>query len=153
MCAIPREQVVGVGQRRFLMKHALARIVPEEVLNRRKKEIVGQRRVKGTLQKWPRVQEAELSFISSSIRIIDSGKFWNALQAADVDEAAVENLNRVLTLGLWLHQLFDRDVLKNSMSIMKEDHSRHSENNARSSPTQIEPKELPMAVQPQSSAS
>src|SRR2546430_7637753 len=35
--AIPREQVVGVGKRRYLLKRALAGNVPDEVLNRRRK--------------------------------------------------------------------------------------------------------------------
>ena len=36
MCAIPREQVVGVGKRRFLMKRALVGIVPGDLLHRRR---------------------------------------------------------------------------------------------------------------------
>ena len=35
--AVPREQIVGVGKRRFLMKRALVSIVPDELLNRRRK--------------------------------------------------------------------------------------------------------------------
>ena len=34
VCTIPREQVVAVGQHRFLMRRALVRIVPDELLNK-----------------------------------------------------------------------------------------------------------------------
>ena len=37
MYAIPREQIVRVGQRRSLMKRALVGIVPDELLNRKRK--------------------------------------------------------------------------------------------------------------------
>ena len=40
MYAIPREQIVRVGQRRSLMKRALVGIVPAEILNRRRKAFV-----------------------------------------------------------------------------------------------------------------
>ena len=40
--AIPREQIVRVGQRRSLMKRALVGIVPNELLNRRRKAFVPQ---------------------------------------------------------------------------------------------------------------
>ena len=40
MFAIPREQIVRLGQRRSLMKRALAGIVPIELLNRRRKTFV-----------------------------------------------------------------------------------------------------------------
>ena len=39
MYAIPREQIVRVGQRRSLMKRALVGIVPDELLNRKTKSV------------------------------------------------------------------------------------------------------------------
>ena len=51
MYAIPREQIVRVGQRRSLMKRALVGIVPDEILNRKKKETVPQESPKGSPQR------------------------------------------------------------------------------------------------------
>ena len=51
MYAIPREQIVRVGQRRSLMKRALVGIVPDELLNRRRKTFVPPERTKDSLNR------------------------------------------------------------------------------------------------------
>ena len=53
MYAIPREQIVRVGQRRSLMKRALVDIVPNELLNRRRKAFIPPKTNKDNSAGWP----------------------------------------------------------------------------------------------------
>src|SRR5260370_9361425 len=52
MYAIPREQIVRVGQRRSLMRRALVGIVPTELLHRRKRAVVQQESPNETSTDW-----------------------------------------------------------------------------------------------------
>jgi len=112
MYALPREQVVGVGRRRFLMKRALVGIVPDEILNRRKREIVSQERPKGTLTVWPSLVEIGRQIVGSAAGIIDPDRFAEALQKArHNEEVPIESLKRTLTLESWLRHLTVHKVL------------------------------------------
>ncbi len=129
MYAIPREQIVGVGQRRFLMKRALVGIVPGEILNRRKKEAVPQEPPKNvsaerTSTEWPSLAEMGWRMVGSSLGIIDPDRFWQALQKARRNEGApLESLlRRTLTLESWLRHLTSHGVLKNSLDTGGQEH-------------------------------
>jgi asparagine synthase (glutamine-hydrolysing) len=112
MFAIPREQIVGVGQRRFLMKRALVGIVPEELRNRRRKAFVPQERIKDPLTEWPNSDEISKHIVSSSIGLVDSIRFTEALQKARRNEdVPIDLLRRALTLEAWLRHLLSREVL------------------------------------------
>jgi len=115
--AIPREQIVRVGQRRSLMKRALVGIVPDEVLNRKKEETVPQEPPKGTSAEWPSLAEIGWRMVGSSLGIIDPDQFWEALQKAQRnEEVRVESLKRTLTLESWLGHLAIHGVLASSTS-------------------------------------
>ena len=109
-CAIPREQMIGVGQRRFLMKRALAGIVPAELLNRRRRAIVA--RKKDVSTEWPSLTDIGQPLISGYLGIVDSDLFFEALLKARCDdEGLVENLKRTLLLESWLRHLTNQGVL------------------------------------------
>jgi asparagine synthase (glutamine-hydrolysing) len=115
MYAIPREQIVRVGQRRALMKRALVGIVPKEVLNRRRTAFVPQQPMKHISTEWLSLTEIDQHMVSSSMGIIDANRFGEALQRAWHDEGvSFETLVRTLTLESWLHHLRIRGVLTNS---------------------------------------
>jgi asparagine synthase (glutamine-hydrolysing) len=122
MYAIPREQIVGVGQRRFLMKRALVGIVPDEILNRKKKEMIHQATstnvsAESTSAEWPSLVEIGQHIVASSIAIIDSNRFWEALQRARRnEEIPIESLTNTLMLESWLRHLTTERVLANSIS-------------------------------------
>jgi len=141
--AIPREQIVGVGQRRFLMRRALVGIVPGEILSRRKKETVPQKTAKSISVEWPSVTEIGQLMISSFVGVIDLDRFEEALQKARRDEEApIESLKRTLKLEAWLRHLMIQGVLTNAMAAR-----RHSYSSA------LRAKEVSAPAQSKSSAS
>jgi asparagine synthase (glutamine-hydrolysing) len=118
--AIPREQIVRVGQRRSLMKRALVGIVPDEILNRRKKkEIVPQETPKNTpaertAAEWPSLVEIGQQIVGSSAGIIDPNRFFEALQKVRrSEEVPLDSLKRTLTLESWLRHLTTKQVIGN----------------------------------------
>lgn len=126
MYAIPREQIVGVGQRRFLMKRALVAIVPDEILSRKKKETVAQESSKNvtterTSIEWPSPLEIGQHMISSCLGIVDRDRFETALKKARVTrEAPTKSLKTTLTLESWFRHLTVQGVLRTSGSRKRE---------------------------------
>lgn len=125
MYAIPREQVVGVGKRRFLMKRALAGIVPTELLNRRRKAFVPEVPKKGGSSTWPHSAEVDKYKVSSSFGIIDEVRLEEALQKGHLnkDHLPIDILRNPATLEAWLRHLISRGVLINSMCTTRESRS------------------------------
>jgi asparagine synthase (glutamine-hydrolysing) len=122
MYAIPREQIVGIGKRRHLMKRALVGIVPDEVLNRRKKSFVEPEPVtreskKGFSDEWPSPAEIAQCMFVSSTGMIDPDQFLRALEDARRNEVVpVHSLKRTLTLEYWLRHLAAQGVVANLSS-------------------------------------
>jgi asparagine synthase (glutamine-hydrolysing) len=111
MYAIPREQIVRVGQRRSLMKRALAGIVPHEILTRRQQPLAE------LDPGYPDPAAVAGDAISSSIGIVDSDKFREALEKAwRKQEIPVRSLRRTLQLEDWLRHLEIQGILKPSGS-------------------------------------
>jgi asparagine synthase (glutamine-hydrolysing) len=143
MYAIPREQVVRVGQRRSLMKRALIGIVPTELLNRRQKTFVSQDAKKDFLAEWPSLAEMCQQMVSGSLRLIDPNRFLEALlKVQRNEEVPIESLKRTLMLELWLRHLTIQGVLKHAMSTKRREYC-----------LPLETKELQRVAQPKSSAS
>jgi asparagine synthase (glutamine-hydrolysing) len=143
MYAIPREQIVRVGQRRSLMKRALVGIVPNEILYRRRMPLVLQRSMKNDSTNWPTLLEMGQHFVSTSIGIIDSDRFTESLRKAPHDEEVpLDILRRTLELESWLRHLTIQGVLTNSTPTKRQDYS-----------LSMEAKELQTRAQRNSSAS
>jgi asparagine synthase (glutamine-hydrolysing) len=121
MYAIPREQIVGVGQRRFLMKRALVGIVPDEILKRKKKTILQEGSNSATPVRasiaWPNLTDIGQPTVSSCLEIIDPHRFGNALQKAlRHEEVPIKSLQCTLTLESWLRHLAAQRILKNAIA-------------------------------------
>jgi asparagine synthase (glutamine-hydrolysing) len=128
MLAIPREQIVRVGQRRSLMRRALVGIVPHEILNRKGNALVQQEASRHISTEWPSLAEMGQRMVSSSIGIIDPVRFQEALQKARRHErVSIERLMRTLMIESWLRHLVVQGVLTNSTSTKKQEVPRHSE--------------------------
>ena len=109
--AIPWEQIVGVGQRRSLMRRALVDIVPDELLNRKHRTPISEDLRKGRSTEWLGLVEAD-QMVCRALRIIEPDRFKQALQKAQSDqEASINLLTRALTLESWLRQMVNRGVL------------------------------------------
>jgi asparagine synthase (glutamine-hydrolysing) len=136
--AVPREQIVGVGKRRFLMKRALVGIVPDDLLNRRRKAFVPPTPGKDSSTEWPSQVEIGQDITSSSIGIVDRHRFAEALQKARHNEDfAIGNLKRGVRLEFWLRHLVIQKILTNPMSPKRQDQ-----------PSPLENKKLPAPVKP-----
>jgi asparagine synthase (glutamine-hydrolysing) len=120
--AIPREQIVRVGQRRSLMKRALVGIVPEELLTRRRKTFVPPEQKKDSATELPSLVETGQYIIGSSLGIIDPDPFAEALQKVWCNEdVPIESLKRTLMLEFWLRYLTIHGVLTSSVSTKKQE--------------------------------
>jgi len=135
--AIPREQLVGVGKRRFLMKRALVGIVPDELLNRKQRAVVIQEPDEDSLTGLGNWGELRDNMLSSSLGIVDAKVFLQTLQEADSkEEVTVDRLKRTLVLEFWLHHLAAHGLLTmTTTSAEMQGHSRSE-------------RKLPLPVQP-----
>jgi asparagine synthase (glutamine-hydrolysing) len=110
--AVPREQLVRPGQRRSLMRRALAGVVPEELLNRKRKAFVARGPMASISSEWPSLLQFSKRMLASSVGITDSAKFIEALQKArHGEEVPVVALMRTLAVELWLRNLGGRNLL------------------------------------------
>jgi asparagine synthase (glutamine-hydrolysing) len=122
--AIPRQQIVRVGQRRSLMKRALVGIVPNELLNRKRIGFVPKGPLKGASTEWPYFDEIGQHIVRSSIGIIDPNRFLTALQQAESnEEVSIAGLRRTLTLVAWLRHLAIQGVLTDWVSTKRPCHA------------------------------
>jgi asparagine synthase (glutamine-hydrolysing) len=104
--AIPREQLVRPGQRRSLMRRALAGIVPDVILQRRRKAFVSRTPLAALKQDWGDVVEMSHNMLSEKIGIVDAARFLRAVQDACLGkEISLSCLLRTLVLESWLRGL------------------------------------------------
>jgi len=101
---IPREQLVRPGRRRCLMRRALRPIVPEEVLERRRKAYL----IRGPLVSLQRARDKILALFTGSLTaelgFIDDGAFRLAFEAVarSEDTAWLHAALRTILFELWL---------------------------------------------------
>jgi len=101
--SVPRTQLLRPGQRRSLMRRAMAHIVPTEVLTRRRKAFVSRGPTAAILQQWPGYRTPNKGLISGSLGIVDSDAFAETLQKTrDGQEVAIAPLLRLTLLERWL---------------------------------------------------
>ena len=124
MFAIPREQIVRVGQRRSLMKRALVGIVPDEILNRKKGKAPPQESPKGSPKEPRLLPDIGPPITSGIIGIVDPDRFVEVLlKARRNEDVPMGSLNRTLTLESWLRHLTLQGVLTNSVSTKRQEYS------------------------------
>jgi asparagine synthase (glutamine-hydrolysing) len=114
--AIPREQILRPGQRRSLMRRALAGIVPDEILCRRRKAFIARGPTVAIARESEGLMEFCREMIASSLRIVDSKQFQEALQRTRHGaEISLVAFDRTLSLELWLRELAARRVVNKLM--------------------------------------
>jgi asparagine synthase (glutamine-hydrolysing) len=106
MYSIPREQLVRPGQRRSLMRRALVGIVPDELLNRKRKAFVARAPLAAISEEWTHFAEMTQHMLSSSLGIVEATKLLAALQIArEGQEVPIIPIMRALSIELWLQNL------------------------------------------------
>lgn len=108
--AIPREQLVRPGQRRSLMRRALADIVPSELLDRKRKAFVARRPLVAISNNWDLLSKLAEDMVTGSAGVVDSKKFLQALYDARSGRGVpFLPITRTLCLELWLRSLLSID--------------------------------------------
>lgn len=110
--ALPPEQLVRPGQRRSLMRRALVGIVPDEILNRKRKAFVARAPLAAVSAHWEKLASLNRDLISDSVGFVDKEVLWNALQSArDGKELPIVLLMRTLAVEGWLRALHRRKIV------------------------------------------
>jgi asparagine synthase (glutamine-hydrolysing) len=111
--AVPREQLLRPGQRRSLMRRALAGVVPEEVLNRKRKAFVSRRTFVEISEQFDGLLPKLDPMITASLGIVDRAAFRRELEKARVGlETLPVALWRTIGMEAWLRNLDARGLLK-----------------------------------------
>jgi asparagine synthase (glutamine-hydrolysing) len=111
--AIPREQLVRPGQRRSLMRRALVGIVPDEVLQRKRKAYVSRRPMVAVSAVSSELIEMSRDMVSVELGFVVQSEFVRAVQQiASGFEGPLIPLMRTIALELWLRNLQERALLQ-----------------------------------------
>jgi asparagine synthase (glutamine-hydrolysing) len=117
MYAVPREQLVRPGQRRSMMRRALLGIVPDELLNRKRKAYIARGPLADISADWTRYADLTQHMVNDALGIVDAKKFLEALQKARQGKTVpVVTLMRTLSIENWLQKMRDSDRLRDSAS-------------------------------------
>jgi asparagine synthase (glutamine-hydrolysing) len=104
--SVPREQIVRPGQRRSLMRRALSGIVPDEILNRKRKAFVVRGTISRALNYATRLAEPSSDMVLAAIGIVDPKAISNAIhKARQGEEINFVGLLRTLGVEAWLRQI------------------------------------------------
>jgi asparagine synthase (glutamine-hydrolysing) len=116
MYAVPREQLVRPGQRRSLMRRALIGIVPDELLNRKRKAYVSRGPMAAISTEWANLVEFSRHMATNSLGIVDGEIFCGAMQKArQGKEIPTIGVMRTLVIELWLRCLRSQGFLPGCM--------------------------------------
>jgi asparagine synthase (glutamine-hydrolysing) len=104
-CAsIPREQLVRPGQRRSLMRRALAGIVPQEILQRKRKAYVSRGLVSMLVAHWQNLRKDSLFL--EAMNIVDAPSLYRSIeQASHGKDVPILPLLKTLALEYWMRDL------------------------------------------------
>jgi asparagine synthase (glutamine-hydrolysing) len=110
--AVPREQLCRPGQRRSLMRRALADLVPPEIFARKRKAFVARQPLKLLACAYPRIEQLLQAPLTVSYGWVRRDAVLDALRAATIGKVSrLVPLLRLLQLELWLQTLVKRGVL------------------------------------------
>jgi asparagine synthase (glutamine-hydrolysing) len=109
--AIPSTQLVRPGQRRSLMRRALLGIVPNEVLNRKRKAFVARAPLTAICTEFSALLALAQNSISSSLGIVDGAAFADVLRKGrDGQQVPLIPVMRTVAIECWLRALRDSNV-------------------------------------------
>jgi asparagine synthase (glutamine-hydrolysing) len=112
MFAIPREQIVRPNERRSLMRRSLRHLVPEEILNRRRKAFIAQGPLVAISAALPEFTGMRHNLELSRLHLVDVEGLLGALRDAGRGlERSPALLMRAILLERWLRHLSHWGVL------------------------------------------
>jgi asparagine synthase (glutamine-hydrolysing) len=111
--AIPQDQLLRPHQRRSLMRRALAGIVPQELLQRKRKAFVIRGPLMAISSELATLEAAAQEMISASLGIVDSRALVATLQEARAGgQVIVTSLLRVFAIERWFRNVAHWKVLE-----------------------------------------
>ncbi len=120
--AIPREQLVRPGQRRSLMRRALKGIVPDQILERKRKAFISRGPSAIISAEWASLVEISRHMVSISLGIVARRPFAETLRKGRKGaEIPIVPLTRTLRMEFWLRELRERGILKTEMPLNVKD--------------------------------
>jgi asparagine synthase (glutamine-hydrolysing) len=106
LLAVPRQQLVRPGRRRSLMRRALVGVVPEEILERRRKGYVSRSSLARTASTLSELAEWSKNMVSSGCGLVDDKLLLRTLEkSAAGEEVPLVSLIRTISLEDWLRSL------------------------------------------------
>ncbi len=116
--AVPREQLVRPGQRRSLMRRALKGIVPDEILNRKRKAFVARSPMTGIASQSSVLTTIACRMVSEAIGIVDAGAFCKTVQeVCRGNEVPIIPLMRTVAVEFWLRAMRDHEFFSARLSV------------------------------------
>jgi asparagine synthase (glutamine-hydrolysing) len=110
--AVPREQVLRPGQRRSLLRRALTGIVPDEILNRKRKAYVVRSPLAAVSSGWESLAATGHEMVSAALGVVNHARFLEALENAKKGhEVPIVILLRTIAIEAWLRALESRRIL------------------------------------------
>ena len=104
--AIPREELIRPHERRSLMRRSLRGLVPEEILNRKRKAFIARAPVAALRTELDCILRETNQMLTSELGIVDRNKFRQSLKrAADGQTTPVVPLLRTLLIEAWLRHI------------------------------------------------
>jgi asparagine synthase (glutamine-hydrolysing) len=110
--AVPRAQLLRPGQRRSLMRRALRGLVPEKVLNRRRKAFITKGPLEAISSESAKLVEMSRQMLTASLGIVDPEIFSEVpIRAAQGQEIPIVSYLRTVYTEFWLRDLNRRGIL------------------------------------------
>jgi asparagine synthase (glutamine-hydrolysing) len=108
--AVPRRLLVQPGRRRYLMRRSLVGIVPEEILNRKRKAYVVRAPVVAISERWNEVRALTENMVAESLGIVTAADFLRVLENARRGRGIVSlPVQRMLQLEGWFRNIAKHD--------------------------------------------
>jgi asparagine synthase (glutamine-hydrolysing) len=104
--AIPREQLLRPGQRRSLMRRSLRGLVPDEILDRKRKGFLARAPVAALQAELGRLLLETNTMLAGDLHIVEQSRFQRSLRrAAEGQAVPVIPILRTLLVEAWLRHL------------------------------------------------
>jgi len=109
--AVPREELIEPGRRRSLMRRALAGIVPDEILTRKRKAFVNRGPRVAIAKRWAELLPLTENMTAESLGIVSAERFAGVLEELRLGkEAPLVPVLRTLVLERWLRNLGSKEA-------------------------------------------
>jgi asparagine synthase (glutamine-hydrolysing) len=117
---LPRHQLIVPCRRRSLMRRSLAGLVPEEILNRKRKAYVTRSPRVAISTRWREIESLVRNMVSESFGIVSSERFLEALREIRTGhDAPILPVYRTLLIECWLQNLTRHRVLSRDRAIRR----------------------------------